>query len=115
MALVMQRIRTFWAIAQFRTMHGRYGGYPWVGYLPVFVKKYSQAVVVEFLACLLVGLMLRDISRPLGSFVVAAACSTLIAGVIDLMALKMEARRMRDAEIEMRTRVEIYQGKSDVF
>ena len=115
LAVGVQRVRTTWAVRNGRQLHSRYDGHLWVGYAPKFIKKYRHAVLVEFVVCFVAGIILSDSSQGLGKFVLVAAWCVLIAAVIDHMAMKLETRRMRDAELEMRARMEIYQGKNDDF
>jgi hypothetical protein len=114
-ALVLQRVRTAWAVVHGRKLHSQYGGHPWLGYLIPFVKSYRAAVAAECAAVFLAGVLLCSVSEAVGMFTAIGFWSLLIVYGVERQALLMEARRIRDAEIEMQARVDVYQGNYDNF
>lgn len=107
-ALILQRIRTFVALRKGRRLHSFYGGEIWFESLVPFVKSHGRAAALEFLAWSMIGLWLTQFSEALGRFVFYGAWSLVIVYVIERQAIVMEIRRMRDAEIEMQMRTEMY-------
>jgi hypothetical protein len=114
-ALAVQRVRTACAIGCGLKLHSRDGGVPWLGYLLQIGKNYRLAIFMEFVIVFAAGLLLCSVSKALGQFVVAGAWSTLLVYLIERRAIQMEIRQMQDAEIDMRTRAEIYQGNHTDF
>lgn len=79
------------------------------------MKSYRGAVLTECVALFVAGTLLCSLSEALGKFTMFGGLSLLIVYGIERQAISMEARRMRDAEIEMRMRAEIYQGNRNDF
>ncbi len=111
MAQIIQRVRTSIAIGRGLQLHSQYGGYPWLGYRLQSVKTYRAAVFAEACAVFMTGALLYSISEAVGMFTIVGSLSMLAVYGINRMAITMEVRRMRDAELEMRMRADVFQGK----
>lgn len=109
-ALCVQRIRTAWVRGQGHIMHSRDGGYPWLGFLLPSVKRYRTAMLMESAIAFGAGMLLCSVSEGLGHFIMAGAASLLLVYGIERAVLLKEVSQMRDAEIEMRMRTEVYHG-----
>ncbi len=108
-ALAAQRFITFLRARKGIRPHSLYAGDPiLVWKLMPFVKNETMVQMGEALLCLLVGGALCSVSERLGTFVACGFFSLVIQRAIEGQVWMMRVRRMRDAEIEQRTLVELY-------
>lgn len=107
-ALIANRIRTFWLVRKGMADHSQYNGYPWLVMCLPFVKTERFAKALEPFLCLLAGCAVMGWSQPLGQFLVVGFFS--LTAVEGLWRMKMGRRAiaMRNAEIEMRQTADLY-------
>lgn len=107
-ALIYQRIRTFWLYRRGMALHSHFVGHPWLGYMVPFVKKFTTAEFCEVLICMGLGFVFRELDKSFGDFVILGAISLAIKSTIETSVERARLRRMRDAEMEQRDLLERY-------
>lgn len=106
-ALILQRLCTV-ILARRRSVHSHCTGYPWLGYMVPFVRKYMTAVFIECLVLFVLGVFLMPVDFALGQFVFYGAGSVFLKTGIDEDIERRRLFRMRDAEIEQRSLADRY-------
>lgn len=114
-ALIMQRIRTFWAIERGYVFHSQFQGWPWLGFLLPWVRTYRQAKAWEMVLCGVIAVVVAPFSEQVASLLICASLALLIDEGIDRHMETMERRRLMDAELELRARSRLKQDDSYGF
>lgn len=107
-ALIAQRCRTGVLAATGRREHSRYNGWPWLTGL--VTRNELAAKAAEGPLCLIIGAILCEWSEQVGYFVMFGMVSLTGLHIIDRIAIEMQIRRMRDAEIEMQWAAEWFRS-----
>jgi len=111
LALIMQRARSLRASRHGHRLHSQNRGYPWLGYLLPGVKSYWAAAFVECCAVMACAAVAAPFSKAMAGFFFWGSIAMLFLGRLEHHAITMELRRMRDAEIEMQTRADLYRSQ----
>jgi len=104
--IVFHRIRTAWLLRRGWSIHTRYQGTPWLGFMVPFVRKTETAKFWETSSCLVIGPYLCYVNESLGQFILFGYFGLLAKWAIDNHIEIKRIQRMRDAEIEMRDMVD---------
>jgi hypothetical protein len=113
-ALLWQRVYTLKRVRAGARWHSRFQGYPALAMRFPFVRDERTALkVVEPMVCMVVGLLLREVSPVMGGFVLAGVFSLTLRHAIDTELIRKRLQAMRDAELEQRWLAERFRGQAD--